>query len=129
MKVASTSGTHRSSARFSFVSDAESTIHHMPRICTNERPISKAAKFLVGLGRILSNAIINPLRNWQARRRSLMVRESSASCINVRPARISTSAKTTPSNFGGSLHQSKIFLDFGEPTTVYAGGDDLGDEP
>ena len=35
----------RSSARFSFVSEAESTIHHVPWIFTKLRPISKAAKF------------------------------------------------------------------------------------
>ena len=40
----------RSSARFSLVSEAESTIHHAPLIFTKLRPISKAAKFFASDG-------------------------------------------------------------------------------
>jgi hypothetical protein len=40
----------RSSARFSFVSSADSTIHHRPRIFTKLRPISRAAKFFGRIG-------------------------------------------------------------------------------
>ena len=52
----------RSSGRFSFVSAAESTIHHLPWISTKLRPISKAAKFFGRMGHNASNATISPLR-------------------------------------------------------------------
>ena len=53
----------RSSARFSFVSEAESTIHQVPWISTKLRPISKVVKFFRRMGHSASNATISPLRN------------------------------------------------------------------
>ena len=52
----------RSSGRFSLVSEAESTIHHVPWIFTKLRPISKAAKFFRRMGHSASKATISPLR-------------------------------------------------------------------
>jgi len=44
MNGMSSSLMRRSSARFSSVSAADSTIHHLPRIFTKLRPISRAAR-------------------------------------------------------------------------------------
>jgi len=49
----------RSSGRFSLVSEAESTIHHLPLIFTKLRPISKAAKFFGRMGQNASIATIS----------------------------------------------------------------------
>ena len=62
MTGVSSSFMGRSSGRFSLVSEAESTIHHVPLIFTKLRPISKAAKFFGRMGHNASKATISPLR-------------------------------------------------------------------
>ena len=89
----------RSSGRFSFVSAAVSKIHHLPRISTKLRPISKATKFFSRMGHSASKATISPLRTREARARSVRLDELSASRMKVSPASTRTSVMTMRSNF------------------------------
>ena len=98
--------TRRSSARFSFVSAAERTIHHLRRIFARSFGRSPGRQSLRRMGTNPSIATISPFRTWVASAEpGPSVCECSASWMRVRPA--STSRLARPGDRIWSVAVSK----------------------